>query len=93
MRSPTAELVYRNLGYKTRSAGTEYGARKPVSNELIEWADLVFVMEARQKVIIASMFCDVAHKKDVVVLGIPDKYLYMESELVDILIEKVTPYL
>ena len=93
MRSCTAETIYAAKGYSVRSAGTEKWAKVPLSNEIILWADMIFVMEDKQKVIINSEFGDSAKDKKILVLDIPDQYYYMESELVKLIKYKVTPYL
>jgi predicted protein tyrosine phosphatase len=93
MRSATAETIFATEGYTVKSAGTEETATVPLSNEIILWADLIFVMEEGHKVIINTYFSDVADNKNIIVLDIPDNYHYMEQELVKLLIEKVTPHL
>ena len=46
LRSPTAEQVFASRpGVETASAGLAPDADEQVSAELIEWADLIFVME------------------------------------------------
>ncbi len=93
MRSCTAETVYAAEGYSVKSAGTEMTARVHLSNENILWADLIFVMEEKHKVIISTLFSDVANSKNIIVLDIPDNYYYMEQELVELIKERVAPYL
>jgi len=45
MRSLTAEKMYDGFpGYEVKSAGTELSARTPVTQEHIDWADMIFVM-------------------------------------------------
>lgn len=47
-RSPTAERLYAvTPGVKTRPAGLSDLARVQVTDELLAWADVVFVMEQR----------------------------------------------
>ena len=93
MRSSTAETIYASEGYLVKSAGTDISATVPLSNEIIKWADLIFVMEEGHKVILNTLFTDVAEGKEIIVLGIPDKYFYMDKELVDLLKARVSPYL
>lgn len=93
MRSCTAETVYTAKGYSVRSAGTEKWAKVTLSNEIILWADLIFVMEEKQKVIIETVLADASKDKKIIVLDIPDNYDYMESELVKLIKYRVTPYL
>ena len=46
LRSPTAEQVFASWpNIEASSAGTNNDAENPLSAELIEWADIVFVME------------------------------------------------
>jgi len=45
-RSPTAESIFADYpGVETASAGTSPDADTPMSSDLIEWADIIFVME------------------------------------------------
>lgn len=93
-RSLTAETIYRNTsGIDVRSAGTEPVARIRVSAKLIQWADIVFVMEQKHKSRIKQDFPDDIKGKDIIVLDIPDEYRYMDEELVDMLRDSVGSYL
>jgi len=50
LRSPTAEQVFAgHPGIETASAGTNRGADNPLSAELVEWADVIFVMEKQHQ--------------------------------------------
>lgn len=94
MRSPTAEAVFGGYaGVEALSAGTAPDAETPVSAELIEWADVVFAMEGVHRKRLMSAFGLLLKDKRVVVLGIRDKYAYMQPELVELLKSKVTSYL
>ena len=45
-RSPTAEEIFRSYpGVEAKSAGTSELAPTRISKELVEWADLILVME------------------------------------------------
>jgi predicted protein tyrosine phosphatase len=90
LRSPTAEAVFSGLpGVEALSAGTSPDAETPVSADLIEWADLVLVMERVHRKRLKERFGSLLSEKRIVVLGIPDKYKYMQPELVDLLRKKV----
>ena len=94
MRSPTAEVVFSQIsGIEATSAGTEKHADMPVSAELIEWAEIILVMETRHKKRLQEMFGVLLKQKKVVVLGIPDLYGYMNPELVQVLKAKVPKHL
>ena len=46
LRSPTAESIFLDInGYDVQSAGLNNDATTPLTAELIEWADYIFVME------------------------------------------------
>ena len=59
----------------------------------MEWADLIFVMEKSHLVKLSRDFRAQLKNKKIVVLGILDKYRYMDSELVELLEELVPPHL
>ena len=93
-RSPTAEQVFAGYpGIECASAGLSNDAEVPLSPELVEWADLIFVMEKAHKAKLSSRFKPWLAGKRVVSLGIPDKFKFMQSDLVSLLQAKVTPFL
>ena len=94
LRSPTAEQVFANRpGFEVTSAGTDPRADTPVSPEVLEWADLIFVMERTHRTKLSSRFR--AHLKDkkIICLGIPDEYDFMDPELVRVLQARVPRHL
>ncbi|MEG4225813.1 methyltransferase domain-containing protein [Microcoleus sp. N9_B2] len=93
-RSLTAEKICEKVsGYSVRSAGTEKGARIRVSEGLLGWADLIFVMEKRHGDRLRSKFPESLEGKKVICLQIPDNYEYMEPELVELLQAKLSLHL
>jgi predicted protein tyrosine phosphatase len=94
MRSPTAEAVFANRpAVEVLSAGTAPDAETAVSVELIDWADIIFAMEAVHRQRLQKQFGKLLENKKLIVLGIPDEYQYMDPELVRLLLNKVTPFL
>lgn len=91
-RSPTAEQVFSEEGLECMSAGVSNDAENPVTPELLEWADLIFVMEQDHKSKLTARFSEHLQGKRVVCLGIPDNYKYMDPALVKLLRRKVRPY-
>ncbi|MFZ3193598.1 MAG: protein tyrosine phosphatase [Moraxellaceae bacterium] len=93
-RSPTAEQVFRR-GYaiNVRSAGTASSAKRVISVQDLIWADLICVMEHKHKQRIFAAFPRLIQFKTIVVLDIPDDYLYMDPELIELLKTSVTPLL
>lgn len=94
LRSPTAEQVFDGYpGIACSSAGLNRDAENPLTPELLEWAELIFVMEKAQRSRLTERFREHLHDKRVVCLNIPDNYRYMQPELVALLEKKVTPHL
>lgn len=93
-RSPTAEQTFADHpDVECASAGLSHDAETPISNELLEWADLIFVMERVHKARLTARFKDHLAGKRVVCLDIPDRYTFMDPALVKLLKAKVTPHL
>ena len=94
LRSPTAEQVFsQQAGVECASAGLHASADQPLSGELLDWADIVFVMERAHKMRMGARFRAHLKGKRVVCLDIPDKYKFMDPDLVRLLEAKVGPYL
>lgn len=97
-RSKTAE-DYFSAKYPEKtftSAGTNLKICKregtnPLTIELLEEADLIFVMENRHKKQITD-FLRAQLTKDITILNIPDLYKYYSKELIDILEDKLGQY-
>ena len=90
-RGPTAEALLRGKeGFQAKSAGTWAGARKVVSKELMDWADMIFVMEEHHRKALEQI--DVKADAKIVVLGVDDHYLKGDPELTRILKEKLSKY-
>ena len=94
LRSPTAERLFSGRsGIEAASAGMDPDAVKVVSAEAIQWADVIFVMEDWHRDLLERRFKRHVEHKRVVCLGIPDRYPYMDPELVELLEMKLAPYL
>ena len=97
LRSPTAAvLLSSEYGYNTRACGIDEGhALIPLDPVLLHWADEIVCMDVQQKQrILESM--DVHLKENahmglnlqdtpIHVLNVPDRYGYMDKELLDII--------
>ena len=94
LRSPTAEQVFSQWpGVECASAGLHDSADEPVSGELLNWAEIVFVMERAHRTRLGTRFRLHLNGKRVICLDIPDKYKFMEPALIRLLEAKVGPYL
>lgn len=93
-RSPTAEQVFSEYpAIECASAGLSHDAEVPVSIELVEWAELIFVMEKKHRSKLLEQFKPQLRDKQVVCLNIPDNYRFMEHALVKLLEDKIRPFL
>lgn len=94
LRSPTAEQVFSTWpGLEVESAGLSRDADTPLSSELVEWAELIFVMESAHRAKLAKDYRPYLKHQRVICLGIPDRFTFMEPALVDLLVAKAGPYL
>ena len=92
-RSPTGERIWKGVaGVETRSAGTSRSAKRQISLADLRWADLILVMEEKHKSRIRADFRDETRYKPIHVLDIPDDYLFMDDELVELIRAKSEPF-
>ena len=93
-RSPTAEQLFANEeGVACLSAGFDHDADQPVTPALIDWADVIFVMERQHRAKLSARFLGSLRNKRVVCLDIPDRYRFMDPMLIRLLNDKVRPHL
>ena len=59
----------------------------------LEWADVIFVMESKHRSRIRESLSQALGQTPLHVLDIPDDYQFMDPELIDLLQERVEPYL
>jgi predicted protein tyrosine phosphatase len=94
LRSPTAEQVFAEWpNVETASAGLGNDADVPVAPELLQWANIIFVMEKAHRNKLNKRFRAHLDGKRVICLGIPDDYGFMQPELVTLLKAKVGSFL
>lgn len=94
LRSPTAEQVFSEMAnLDVLSAGTNNDAVTPLTSELVEWADKIFVMENIHREKLRRRFRSSLNGKKIICLGIPDDFGYMDPKLITILKKKVPPFL
>lgn len=90
LRSPTAaELFDGCTGIRARSAGIGPLAPTPVSRELIDWAHVVVVMESMHAREIEQRFGRALDDTPIACLDIPDRFAYMDAELIELLERRV----
>lgn len=64
-----------------------------MSPELLEWADVIFVMERSHRNKLSRKFRAHLKTKRIICLDIPDQFEYMDPALVRLLEAKVGPFL
>lgn len=90
LRSPTAEQIFADWpGINTASAGTNNDAENPLSDEWVEWADTIFVMERMHRNKLRKKFRSALGDRRIVCLNIPDEYECMEPSLIALLKAKM----
>lgn len=85
-RSKTAEFMFKDR-FETKSAGLFN--KNPVSEKGLSWADVIVVMEEFQRKEIGMKFPKLYLQKNIICLNIPDAYFYGQTELVNILENKM----
>ena len=94
LRSPTAEAVFAAYpGVEVDSAGLNSDAEVPLSDDQIEWADVIIVMETCHRNRLNRKFKHALAGKRIAVLGIPDDYDFMDNQLIALLKLKCDRYL
>ena len=94
LRSPTAEVVFSGYpGLECASAGLNHDAENPVTPELVEWAEIIFVMEKAHRNKLSARFGKHLRNTRVVCLDIPDDYDFMDPALVRLLQSRVSRFL
>jgi protein-tyrosine phosphatase len=88
-RSRTAEHIFKNdKRFNIRSAGLSPQSDHKITENDLNWADLVFVMESGQRGRIWSQFNHL-NLPEIEVLNIADEYEFMDEELVDQLTDRI----
>ncbi len=88
-RSPTEQVFSDWKGIEVASAGIGADAVEPVTPELLNWANFIFVMEPSHRTRLSRKFRSYLKNQKIVVLGIPDEYEYMDPRVK--LFEKLVP--
>ena len=94
MRSPTAERVFgKRADLDVRSAGTAPDALARVNARMLEWADVIFIMDDQQRRSLKRRFGSHPALEDLICLDIPDDFAFMQPELVELLQERTKRHL
>ena len=89
-RSKTAEVIFKdNPRHKVKSAGI---LDNFVTEELMGWANLIFVMEEWHRTELANKFPELYMREKIICLDIPDIYSFNDPELVVAMKDKTKEY-
>src|SRR4029079_13928560 len=89
-RSPTAERLFDGVcGVEARSSGVSPDADEPLTADLIEWAELIFVMEETHRTKLNRAFGTALRGKRIVNLDVPDQFEFLDPELSQVLWDRV----
>ncbi|MGF7080017.1 protein tyrosine phosphatase [Mucilaginibacter sp. UYCu711] len=92
-RSRTAEYMFKNdPRFNIRSAGLSPKSDRKISENDLNWANLVLVMETDHRAKIKEIYRHFQLPK-IEVLNIPDEYEYLDEELIQIINEKTNDIL
>ena len=93
-RSATAERVFsKDPRLDVRSAGTSADALVKVNGLMLEWADIIFIMDAGQQQWLDQRFAGHAALTRIVNLDIADDYTFLDPRLVTLLQERANPHI
>ena len=88
-RSRTAEHIFKNDNrFNVRSVGLSPKSDRKISENDLNWADLVFVMETGYRARIWGLYSHL-ELPTIEVLNIPDEYEFMDEELIELLIDRI----
>lgn len=94
VRSLTAEHLYSvRPDLEVRSCGSAAFAKNQLTEEVMKWADMVFIFDELQAAAIENKFGKEAFGKEIINLGLSDVYQYKSENLVLKLTAKIEPYL
>lgn len=85
-RSPTFERYFKkhyDKKFEVKSTGTYYGYPERLTEDILEWADIVYVMDLSQELFISRYFPE--YVKKVEVIGISDQYNPDDEDLIELI--------
>jgi predicted protein tyrosine phosphatase len=93
-RSATAERLFcKRQDLDVRSAGTAHDALVQINVQMLDWADMIFTMDASQRQALDRMFPGHPALDRIICLDIPDDFLFLDPGLVKLLEERVPTHL
>ena len=88
-RSRTAEYIFKNDNrFNIRSVGLSPKSNRKISENDLNWADLIFAMESGYRARIWGIYMHI-DLPPIEVLNIPDDFEFMDEELIDLLTDRI----
>ena len=78
---------------EVRSAGTSFDALARVNAQMLNWADIIFIMDDQQRRALRRRFARHPALERLVCLDIPDEFTFLQPELMELLENRTTPHL
>lgn len=80
-RSPTFEIWFKKNRpqYEVKSTGTAYGYPERMTSALLEWADVIYLMDLNQEMFMQRKFPEFVYKTKII--GCSDQYSRESAEL------------
>ena len=78
---------------EVRSAGTASDALARVNAQMLDWADLIFIMDEQQRASLRRLFPEHPSLERLICLDIPDEFVFLQPELMTLLESRTTPHL
>jgi predicted protein tyrosine phosphatase len=93
-RSPTAERLFcKRPDLDVRSAGTSADALARVNQQMLDWADRIFIMDEQQRQSLQRRFHGHPALERLICLDIPDDFVFLQPQLVELLHARVSRHL
>jgi len=93
-RSATAERIFcKRKDLDVRSAGTAEHALVRVTERMLDWAEKILVMDSKEVEALNRMFPAHPALDRIICLDIPDEFVFLQPQLVELLEQKVPQYL
>ena len=86
-------MFSKRVDLEVRSAGTASDALARVNTQMLDWADLIFIMDEQQRRSLRRRFAGHPALERLVCLEIPDEYTFLQPELISLLESRTRAHL
>ncbi len=86
-------MFSKRVDLEVRSAGTASDALARVNTQMLDWADLIFIMDEQQRRSLRRRFAGHPALERLVCLEIPDEYTFLQPELISLIESRTRAHL